>query len=79
MIGRIDTVTASDFRKTVSSVDFDSVDSLEMDFTDLSYISSAGLRELLSLKKTSVSSHSRNFCPAKQLILLIKRSWQPKE
>ena len=51
VIGRIDTVTSTEFRKSLSRIDFDSVDSLDMDFTDVNYVSSAGLRELLSLKK----------------------------
>ena len=51
VIGRIDTVTAYEFRDSLSALDFDSVDELEMDFDDVNYITSAGLRELLSLKK----------------------------
>lgn len=51
VIGRLDTVTAPQFRTQVSKVDFSDVQSLIMDFSDLQYISSSGLRELLSLKK----------------------------
>lgn len=51
VVGRIDTVTSPDLRKALADIDYEAVDSLEMDFADLSYISSAGLRELLSLKK----------------------------
>ena len=57
VIGRIDTVTSQEFRDDMSSIDYDSIDALEMDFTDLNYISSAGLRELLSLKKRLAKKH----------------------
>ena len=51
VVGRIDTVTSTELRKSLDKINFDSVDALDMDFTDVNYISSAGLRELLSLKK----------------------------
>lgn len=49
--GRIDTTTVGILREELKTIDYDSVDRLEMDFSDVLYISSAGLRELLSLKK----------------------------
>lgn len=51
VVGRIDTVTSTDLRKALGRIDYDGIDSLEMDFADVNYVSSAGLRELLTLKK----------------------------
>ena len=48
--GRIDTATAPEFESAVKS-DLDGVQSLVLDFKDVNYISSAGLRVLLSLQK----------------------------
>lgn len=48
--GRIDTVTAPEFENEVKSA-LDGIDELVLDFTELNYISSAGLRVLLSLQK----------------------------
>ncbi len=48
--GRIDTVTAPEFENEVKSA-IDGIDELVLDFTELNYISSAGLRVLLSLQK----------------------------
>ena len=47
---RIDTVTAPEFENEVKSA-IDGIDELVLDFTELNYISSAGLRVLLSLQK----------------------------
>ena len=41
--GRIDTVTAPEFENEVKSA-IDGIDELVLDFTELNYISSAGLR-----------------------------------
>lgn len=48
--GRVDTVTAPEFERQVSD-DLESVTSLTLDMENLEYISSAGLRVLLSLQK----------------------------
>jgi len=48
--GRLDTVTAPDLEKEIVAVS-DSVNELTVDFTKLEYISSAGLRVLLSAHK----------------------------
>ena len=48
--GRLDTVTAPDLEKELNPLD--GVGSLCIDCKDLEYISSAGLRVLLSLQKT---------------------------
>ena len=48
--GRLDTTTAPDLEKELK-YNLDDVDALTMDFAKLDYISSAGLRVLLSLHK----------------------------
>ncbi len=48
--GRIDTVTAPQFQDGVKP-DLEGVSNLVIDFADVKYISSAGLRVLLSLQK----------------------------
>lgn len=49
--GRIDTVTVTEAEKIIKD-GLDSVTELTLDFKNLDYISSAGLRLLLSLQKT---------------------------
>ncbi len=51
IVGRLDTVTAPDLEANVNA-DLAGVDDLVLDFADLQYISSAGLRVILSLQKT---------------------------
>lgn len=48
--GRIDTVTAPDFENEIND-EIGKFDSLILDFTDLEYISSAGLRVLIATQK----------------------------
>ena len=48
--GRLDTTTAPDLEKEVKE-NIESVEKLDFDFSDLAYISSAGLRVLLSAQK----------------------------
>ncbi len=49
--GRIDTATAPEFEQKTKA-ELDGVTELVLDFSELNYISSAGLRVLLSLQKT---------------------------
>ncbi|MBQ4378981.1 MAG: STAS domain-containing protein [Treponema sp.] len=48
--GRLDTITAPDLEKEIVSLT--EASSLELDFSKLDYISSAGLRVLLTARKT---------------------------
>ena len=50
-IGKLDATTAPEFRKEVSGTDWTQFDGIVLDFENVPYISSAGLRELLILKK----------------------------
>ena len=50
IIGRLDTTTAPDLDKTINE-DIADTDNLVLDFKKLEYISSAGLRVLLSAQK----------------------------
>ena len=49
--GRLDTMTAPELEKELKA-SLDGIESLELDFGKLDYISSAGLRVLLSAHKT---------------------------
>lgn len=48
--GRVDTITSKDLEKAIDE-EFGNFDSLTMDFTDVNYISSAGLRVLIVAHK----------------------------
>lgn len=48
--GRVDTITSQDLDKEIED-ELDNFNSLIMDFTDLEYISSAGLRVLIATQK----------------------------
>lgn len=50
VVDRIDTVTAPDFENEIND-EIGNFDSLIIDFADLNYISSAGLRVLISTQK----------------------------
>ncbi|MEE0968598.1 MAG: STAS domain-containing protein, partial [Clostridia bacterium] len=45
--GRIDSTNAQELIEACAQVEFDKIEKLVMDFADVAYISSAGLRSLL--------------------------------
>lgn len=49
--GRIDSTNAQELTEACSQVDFDKIERLVMDFAEVAYISSAGLRSLLVIRK----------------------------
>ena len=49
--GRLDTVSSPQFRAVIDGIDFRQYPKVTLDFTEVDYITSAGLRELLVLKK----------------------------
>jgi len=56
--GRVDTSTAPQFDNEVS-LSLDGIDDLVLDFKQVEYISSAGLRVLVALQKTMVAKKGK--------------------
>ena len=52
LVGRLDTTTAPELNEELKKVFAENVKNIVMDFKELEYISSAGLRELLFASKT---------------------------
>ena len=65
--GRLDTLTAPDLEKELNPLD--GVESLCIDCKDLEYISSAGLRVLLSLQKTMNKQGSMTLLNVRQEVM----------
>ncbi|MCQ2437483.1 MAG: STAS domain-containing protein [Clostridia bacterium] len=61
LTGRLDTVTAPDLESELTA-SIDGIEHLVMDFTKLEYISSAGLRVLLSAQKMMNEQGSMEVC-----------------
>ena len=57
--GRIDTLTAPDLEKQLLAA-IEGVDSLLVDFSGVPYISSAGFRSLLAVKKAMIANNNDN-------------------
>ena len=56
--GRLDTVTSEELKRQLADADIAGCD-LELDFTGVEYISSAGLRLLVALQKQAVSTGNK--------------------
>ena len=70
LTGRLDTTTAPQLEADLKQV-LDGVEKLVMDFEKLEYLSSAGLRVLLSAQKTMNKQGSMVICHANETILEI--------
>lgn len=57
--GRIDTMTAPDLNTAVSEINYNDIDIVVLDGKDLEFVSSAGLRVIVSLYK-SVTANSKS-------------------
>lgn len=68
--GRLDTVTAPDLEEQLNGA-LDGVETLVMDLADLDYVSSAGLRVLLSAQKTMNKQGSMKLINVKSEIMEI--------
>ena len=56
--GRLDTVTSEELKQQLAEADIGNCD-LELDFTQVEYISSAGLRLLVALQKQALAGGSK--------------------
>lgn len=68
LIGRLDTNTAPDLEAVIRTK-LDGVTSLVIDFKELDYISSAGLRVLLAAQKTMNRQGTLVICNVNELIM----------
>ena len=68
--GRLDTQTSPELEKVLES-SLSSVESLKFDFTGLEYISSAGLRVLLSAQKQMMNQGQMQICGANETVMEI--------
>ncbi|MBO4692766.1 MAG: STAS domain-containing protein [Clostridia bacterium] len=68
--GRLDTSTAPELENTLKE-SLDSITALTFDFSDLEYVSSAGLRVLLSAQKTMNTQGSMRLTNVSDLIMEI--------
>ena len=66
--GRLDTTTAPDLEKTLKE-SLDGITALTFDFEKLDYISSAGLRVLLSAQKTMAKQGSMKIIHVNELVM----------
>ena len=49
--GWLDNLTSTDFQKIAEAIDYDSIQELTLDLEALNYMTSAGVRQMLILKK----------------------------
>lgn len=66
--GRLDTTTAPQLEETLQS-SLDGVTELTLDFADLQYISSAGLRVILSAQKAMNKQGSMKLCHVNSTVM----------
>ena len=68
--GRLDTLTAPELEQTIKE-NLDGITSLTMDLADLEYVSSAGLRVLLSAQKAMNAQGEMKVCHVNETIMEI--------
>lgn len=68
--GKLDTTTAPELDKTINEIISD-INELVFDFADLQYISSAGLRVLLSAQKTMNNKGEMKVCNVCETVMEI--------
>ena len=68
--GRLDTTTAPELEKEIGA-SLDGLTSLTLDMADLSYVSSAGLRVLLSAQKAMAKQGSMTVCNVNETVMEI--------
>ena len=68
--GRLDTTTAPELEAVIKD-SLDGVESLKINMADLEYISSAGLRVLLSAQKTMSKQGAMSVCGVNEIIMEI--------
>lgn len=66
-VGRLDTLTAPELEKVIREIP-DSVTALTFDFSELEYISSAGLRVLLSAQKLMNGRGEMKVCHVNEVV-----------
>ena len=81
--GRIDSTNAQELIEACAQVEFDKIEKLVMDFADVTYISSAGLRSLLVIRKKAgagkffvANVNSDNFPTKKEAWIWIEKIFQ---
>ena len=67
LTGRLDTTTAPELEKELNAC-LDNADTLTLDFADLAYISSAGLRVLLSAHKAMSAKGGMKVTHANEIV-----------
>ena len=66
--GRIDTVTAPQFEQELMASQLETIDRLTLDFQNLEYISSSGLRVLMQVLQTVPNSDGIDIIHANSLV-----------
>lgn len=67
-VGRLDTITASEFESELMS-SLDGVTSLVLDFKDVAYVSSAGLRVILKAQKRMSADGNMKISGANAIVM----------
>lgn len=68
LVGRLDTTTSPELEKELKA-SLDDIQELVFDFTELEYISSAGLRVLLATQKTMNKQGSMTVCNVNEMVM----------